>query len=247
MDGMVARRAPPHRPPLRTMHSGWQFDSFLAQTQDQLAHAADLSKLSEHQRQRFADTLVRVLFQPVIGAAPIADGDRRVQIAARRLQAQSLLRALPQRRQFELAESAFHAEQQAIVYEPRIVDSVLIDDQAADQGAELQKGVPIAPVAGQARGLESEDRACIAAADSNEQALEAWARCPAPRAAEIVVDDNNVLPAELAGPCRQRVLASSALRIVQELIHAGLPHIDVGAARQMIPGDLTHRPSPSAF
>src|SRR5208337_4942248 len=147
------------------------------------AHAADLTKLSEHQRQGLADAPVRVLLQAIVGAAPIADGDGRVQVAARRLQAQSLLRALPQRRKLELAESAFHAQLQAIVDEPRIVHSVLIDDQAADQGAELQKGVPIAPVAGQARGLESEDRACIAAADSNEQALEAWARCPAPRAA----------------------------------------------------------------
>ena len=72
MDGMVARRAPPHRPPLRTMHSGWQVDSFLGTwtLQDQLAHAAgSLETFSEHQRQRFADTLVRVLFQAVIGAA----------------------------------------------------------------------------------------------------------------------------------------------------------------------------------
>src|SRR5208337_3269403 len=70
---------------------------------------------------------------------------------------------------------------------------------------------------------------------------------PPPPAAEIVVDDNHVLPAEVAGAGRQRVLASSALRIVQELIHAGLPHIDIGAARQMIAGDLSHRPSPPAF
>ena len=40
----------------------------------------------------------------------------------------------------------------------------------------------------------------------------------------------------------ERVLASPALRIVQKLIHAGLPHIDIGAARQMIANDLSHRP-----
>ena len=170
-----------------------------------------------------------------------------MQIAARRLQAQSLLRALPQRRQLELAESAFHAEQQAIVYEPRIVNSVLIDDQAADQGTELQKGVPIAPVAGQARGLEGKHRARVAAADRRQQAFEARARSPAPRAAEIVVDDDHVIPAKGAGARRQRVLASSALRIVQELIHAGLPHVDMGAARQVIASDLSHRPSPPAY
>src|SRR5271157_1268000 len=209
---MVARRVPTHRPPLPTVHGGRQVDSFLTQPEDELAHAADLTKLSEHQRQGLADAPVRVLLQAIVGAAPIADGDGRVQVAARRLQAQSLLRALPQRQKLELAESAFHAEQQAIVDEPRIVDPVLINDQAADQSAELQKGVPIAPVAGQSRGLEGEDRACIAAADPHEQALEAGARRPTSRAAEIVVDDNDVLPAEVAGACRQRVLASSAGR-----------------------------------
>ena len=38
----------------------------------------------------------------------------------------------------------FMPSSKRIVYEPRIVNSVLIDDQAADQSTELQKGVPIA-------------------------------------------------------------------------------------------------------
>ena len=50
MDGMIAWRAPPHRTPLRTMHSGRQVDPLLAQPQVELAHAADLTKPSEHQR-----------------------------------------------------------------------------------------------------------------------------------------------------------------------------------------------------
>src|SRR5208337_5657963 len=116
-----------------------------------------------------------------------------MQIAARRLQAQSLLRALPQRRQLELAESAFHPQQQAIVDEAWIVDPVLVDDQTAHQGAELQKGVPIAAVAGQARRLEGEDRAGFAAADPHEQALEARPRRPASGAAKVIVNDNDVL------------------------------------------------------
>src|SRR5262249_38263581 len=110
-----------------------------------------------------------------------------------------------------------------------------------------QKSVPIAPIAGQARGLEGKDRACTAAADPHEEALKTGPRRPAPRAAEIVIDDNDVLPTEGAGARRQRVLAASALRIVQELIHAGLPYVDVGAARQMIAGDLSHRLSPPTF
>lgn len=44
MDGVVARRPPPHRAPLRTMDSGRQVDPLLAQPQDELAHAADLTK-----------------------------------------------------------------------------------------------------------------------------------------------------------------------------------------------------------
>src|ERR1700747_3840805 len=88
---IVARQAPLHAPPLSTTDSNWQLDSFLPQPQDKPAHAANLSELAEHERQRLADPLGRVLFQTIISTASIADRHRRVQLAALCLQTQRLV------------------------------------------------------------------------------------------------------------------------------------------------------------
>src|SRR5262245_39746442 len=49
---IVARQAPLHGAPLATADSNWELNSFLPQPQDKLAHAANLSELPEHERQR---------------------------------------------------------------------------------------------------------------------------------------------------------------------------------------------------
>lgn len=58
--------------------------------------------------------------------------------------------ALAQQRQFQFARRALHAEQQPVVRQPRVVDPILIDNERADQAAELQQRMPIAAVARQA-------------------------------------------------------------------------------------------------
>src|SRR6059058_1190445 len=91
MNGIVAWRAPLHGPTLATVNSNRQVNPLLPQPQGELAHAANLAELAEHQRQCLTDPPIGVLFEAIIGAAPVADRDRRVQLAARRLQAQRLL------------------------------------------------------------------------------------------------------------------------------------------------------------
>src|SRR5258708_24261465 len=90
MNRVVARRAPLHGPPLATIDGNWQVNPLLPQPQGELAHAANLAEFAEHQRQHLTDPPVGVLFQ-AISAAPVADRDRRVQLAACRLQAQRRL------------------------------------------------------------------------------------------------------------------------------------------------------------
>ena len=90
MNGIVARRAPLHGPPLATMDGNRQVNPLLPQPQGELAHAANLAELAEHQRQRLTDPPVRILFQAIISAAPVADCNRHVQIAARCFQTQRL-------------------------------------------------------------------------------------------------------------------------------------------------------------
>ena len=91
MNGIVARRAPLYGPPLATIDGNRQVNPLLPQPQGELAHAADLAELAEHQRQRLTDPPVRVLFQAIISTPPVADRDRRVQLAARCFQAQRLV------------------------------------------------------------------------------------------------------------------------------------------------------------
>jgi hypothetical protein len=83
MNRIVAWRAPLHGPPLATIDGNRQVNPLLPQPQGELAHTANLAELAEHQRQRLTDPQVGVLFQAIISAAPVADRDRRVQIAAR--------------------------------------------------------------------------------------------------------------------------------------------------------------------
>jgi len=60
---------------------------------------------------------------------------------------QGFERALTEQRQLHLAHRAFHAEEQAVVWMPWIIDAILVDDKCADQAAELDQGMPVAPVA----------------------------------------------------------------------------------------------------
>jgi hypothetical protein len=91
MNGMVPWRAPLHGPSLATIDGNRQVNSLLPQPQGELAHTAYLAEFAEHQRQCLTDPPVGVLFEAIIGAAPVADRDNRVQLAARRLQAQRFL------------------------------------------------------------------------------------------------------------------------------------------------------------
>src|SRR5438270_4518297 len=247
MNRMVARRAPLHGPAVGTIDGNRQVNSLLPQPQGELAHAANLVELAEHQRQRLTDPPVRVLFQAIISAAPVANRDRRVQIAARCFQAQRLLRTLLENRQLELAEGSFQAKQQPVVDQSRIVDAVLVDDQAVHEGTEFQERVPIAPVACQPRRLDRQHGAGLAGADRREQTLEAGTELTTARPTEIIVDDNDVLPAERARSRHQGVLPTSALRVVEQLIRRRLPDVDVSVARQMLRRNLIHCwPRPAA-
>src|SRR5215471_5268704 len=247
MNHMVARRAPLHGPPLGTIDGNRQVNPLLPQPQGELAHATDLVELAEHQRQHLTDPPVGILFQAIISAAPVADRNRQEQIAACGFQAQRLSRTLPEHRQFELAEGAFQAEQQPVVDQSRIVDAVLVDDQAVHEGAEFQQRVPISPVAGQPRRLDRQYRAGRAGADRREQTLETGTQLTTARPAKIIVNDNDVLPAERVRTRHQGVLSASALGVVEQLIRRRLPDVDISLARQVLRRNLIHRwPRPAA-
>src|SRR5262249_52828421 len=155
---------------------------------------------------------------PIIGAAHVSNRHTRVKVAARSLEAQGLLCALAQDRQFEFAERPFHSEQQPVVDKLWVVHPILVDDQAVHQTAELEQGVPIAAIAGQTRSLDSENRAGGAGTDGGKQALKSRARRAASRTTKVIIDDNHVFPAKCTCACCKSILTTATFRVVGKLI-----------------------------
>jgi hypothetical protein len=69
----------------------------------------------------------------------------------------------------------FEPQQQAVVDVTGIVDPVQVDHQGASECAQVNEVVPVAPVAGEARGLQTVDGAHFAGADQGDELLEARA------------------------------------------------------------------------
>src|SRR6516225_12011766 len=103
----------------------------------------------------------------------IACRDTKEQSTAACFLLQRFLGALTKERQLQFAHGAFHAEQQAIIGMPRIIDSVFGYDDGPDKSTELDQGMPVTTVAGQPRGLDRKDGADPPGTDRSQQTLEA--------------------------------------------------------------------------
>src|SRR5215469_6802530 len=126
---------------------------------------------------------------------------------------------------------------------PRLVYTVLVDDNRAKQTTKLNQRMPVAPVARQTRRLDREHSTDPTLADRREQPLKARTADARTRSAKILLDDRHIRPAESAGPLGEAILSPPALMIVGKLVGGGLPDVDEGAAHQMIRRAL-HRWSP---
>ena len=124
---------------MRPQWPHWHLDAFIDQPESDLAGAAKFRELPERQVKRLANPLVGIKFQTVVEAA--------VEVAAGGLEAQGFLRALSQNRQLQLAERSLHAEQQPVINLLRVINAILVNDQAMNKGAKLQKRVPITAIA----------------------------------------------------------------------------------------------------
>ena len=115
-----------------------------------LPNGLQFAELGEDERDRLLNATIGILLDPIVRALEIADRHGEEELTAAGLLLQGFERALAEQREFHLAHRALHAEQQAIVRMPRVVDAILVDNQRADQPAELEQGVPVTPVAGEA-------------------------------------------------------------------------------------------------
>ena len=139
--------------------------------------------------------------------------------------------ARPEHAEFELADAALHTQQQPIVGPTRVVHAVQIDDPGLDQTAQLQQMVPVASVAGKARGVEAQHGADFAGAQPRHEAIEAGSgHHAAGGAAEVIVDDFHLRKPTAASFLHEVVLATLALQVGLNLRLGGLAHIDDGLA-----------------
>src|SRR6266566_408077 len=140
-----------------------------------------------------------------------------------------------------LGERALHAEHKAVVELGRVVTAVLVDDQRAGDGAQLEQAMPVLVRARQARSFEGEDRPDLAHGHIADQRLEVLAigRLRA-GPTEVAIEDSDLLraPAESLRLAHQIVLALGALLVEADLPHRRLTNVDASFPRQMAIGNL---------
>lgn len=104
-----------------------------------------------------------------------------------------------------------------------------------DRGAEAVKICrrPVAPIAGQARGVKAKHGANLTGTQPGHKPIEAGSgRHAACRSAKVIIDDFDLRKSTTAGLLNQVVLPTLALQIGLYLRLGGLPHIDDGLAAQ---------------
>ena len=146
---------------------------------------------------------------------------RQAQLAARRLLALALVQPQLDLVQLGLAHDPGQAQQKPVVVGARVVETLAVGEDHAEQRAQLEQLMPVAVVAGQPRGVEAEHQAGVAEPDLGEEPLEAVPLVArGARPAEILVDDVDPLarPAEPDGPLDQAVLQLGALLVLAYLL-----------------------------
>lgn len=154
-----------------------------------LARTAEFAETREYQANGLLQAYIGIEPETVIPVPDIAEGHRDAQFAALCLGAGSFVHASTQHPEFELAYAPLHAEQQAVVRQSRIVDSVQIDHACIDFAAQLEQPMPVRPVARQAGRLQAKHGAHMAGAQIVDQALESGTlHSPACGSSQILVD-----------------------------------------------------------
>ena len=126
---------------------------------------------------------------------------------------------------------SFKSQQQPVVENTRIVDSIGIDNDRAHQSAEFDQMVPVPAIAGQARGFDAEHSSYFSRADLCYETFESgplnFAGAGTP---EVLIDNLNLMKSKLAGVIGQSILPALALQIVNHLTWRGLSNRDNSTA-----------------
>jgi hypothetical protein len=156
-----------------------------------------------------------------IGFAPDkADGQAATQFAASCLVADASIESSADDVQFGFTHGALETEQEAIVEESGMVDTVAVSNEGVGEAAEFEQAIPVSVVASKAGNLDAKDDAHSSQGDLTGHANEARPFVGGGTGqSEILIDDDDLLlsPSQLAGSVGEGVLASSGLAVVLDL------------------------------
>ena len=170
------------------------------QRQQYLACATVLTEARENHADCFLHSQVRIETQTDLAMPDVADRDGDTQLAALGLAVLGVEHPRTDHGEFELADAAFHAEQQAIVRTTRVLHTLDVDYSRLDQTTQLEQMMPVSTVARQPRSIQAQHCADISSADGSDEPLEARSVYRATRRTpEIVVNYINV--DEAMPPC----------------------------------------------
>ena len=224
--------------------------ALLAQPQPHPAHRPGHREPVEDRGDDAGDGLVRVPADLPVGLTPHQpDRQPAAQLAAGGLVADPAVEAGAQDVQLGLGHGALHAQQQAVVEQPGVVDAVGVGDQRVGHPGQVQQPVPVGVVAGQPGALQRQHDPHLPEPDLGGQLGEPRAAGRAgPADAQVVVDHPHgaAWPAQPLGPRDQVVLAGGGLPVAVDLRQRGLADIDHRRPPQMRGGhlELTHQRSP---
>jgi hypothetical protein len=195
------------------------------------AGAAQDGETLEHRGDGMPDGIVGIEHDDTVRPAAEADRQAQGQLAAAGLVQQVAAHPGTQNVQLGGEQRSLDAEKQKIVRIARVIDAVLIGNEGAEQGAQLDNAVPVAVTAGQPGHLCNEDEADLAQADGGHQPLKAGAlQAGGAGQAEILIDDQDPRrrPAHPAGLIGELVLPARTLLVALDLLGGGLADIDDG-------------------
>src|SRR5262249_18684032 len=131
--------------------------------------------------------------------------------------------------QLQLGDQPLQTQEESPIGSSRIVDAILVADEAVAEAAQVQELIPVRAVACQARGVIREDDADLAQGHTADQFGEADPGPGGPRGlAEVCVDDidRGLGPAAGEGPLAEVILESETLLMAGHLLRGGLADVD---------------------
>jgi len=135
------------------------------QRQENLPGATQLAEPGKNETDRLLEPQVGVEPEAHLTVPDVTDRHADPQLAAPRLGPRRVVHSGAQDAEFELADTALHSQEKPVVRATGVINPVEIDDARTHKTAELQQVMPIAPVASESRGVETQHSGDVAGAE----------------------------------------------------------------------------------